>query len=246
MKRYSDGEEVALFTPTSMDSGEIPDELALREIPKLDEHDPQALADFMNRYGALAPFSGNSVRLLPPSSGAWSIGGEMEPDSLHTLGAGWVAYCVQAVRAVVAHWLAFQHGDDEGILAAWGSWAGDPPADIEDAWDRWTDHLNYALAPLAVQVGVVGPNRQHGRVPPTAGTSYTAMMVQIYNDIVTDTAWKVCENEPCRGLFARQQGRAEAGQYRTSGVIYCSKSCARAQTQRNHRRRAAAKKGASQ
>jgi hypothetical protein len=48
-----------------------------------------------------------------------------------------------------------------------------------------------------------------------------------------------CHNERCNRLFVRQQGRAKQGQYRTTGVKYCSDYCARAQGQRELRKRKA-------
>ena len=58
-----------------------------------------------------------------------------------------------------------------------------------------------------------------------------------YNHIVERAAYLTCANEPCGRTFVRQEGRAEHGQYRTKGVKYCSATCARAQAQRELRRR---------
>jgi hypothetical protein len=62
---------------------------------------------------------------------------------------------------------------------------------------------------------------------------------ELYNDIVAQTEYKTCANERCGRLFVLQHGRAVHGQHRTSGVKYCSPACARAQNQRNYRRRQA-------
>jgi hypothetical protein len=48
---------------------------------------------------------------------------------------------------------------------------------------------------------------------------------------------KTCANEACRKEFRWQEGRSESDQYRAKGVIYCSNLCARAQYQREKRRR---------
>ena len=66
---------------------------------------------------------------------------------------------------------------------------------------------------------------------------YGVCCLQLYNHIVEEAPYKECANETCRRLFVRQRGRAEHGQYRTIGVKYCSRDCARAQAQREHRRR---------
>jgi hypothetical protein len=75
-------------------------------------------------------------------------------------------------------------------------------------------------------------------------TAYSAMMLEIVNDIATGTAWRRCANETYPNLFARQQGRAEYDQNRTKGVRYCSNLCAKAQVERERRRRRAPEKGA--
>lgn len=48
---------------------------------------------------------------------------------------------------------------------------------------------------------------------------------------------KECANETCDRWFRFQEGGARLGQYRSTGVIYCSVKCARAQAMREYRRR---------
>lgn len=66
---------------------------------------------------------------------------------------------------------------------------------------------------------------------------YPICALELYKHIVEDTDYSVCQNETCGRLFVRQQGRAQYGQHRTRGVLYCTNSCARAQAQRAYRRR---------
>ena len=66
---------------------------------------------------------------------------------------------------------------------------------------------------------------------------YSICCLEIYNHLVEQTSYRRCRNERCGRLFVRQVGRAKFGQYRTRGVLYCSASCARAQAQRELRRR---------
>ncbi|MGX1762922.1 hypothetical protein ACWIG5_39560, partial [Streptomyces lydicus] len=64
--------------------------------------------------------------------------------------------------------------------------------------------------------------------------------LQLYNHLAEDATIRTCANETCGRDFVRQRGRAEYGQNRTSGIKYCTRECARAQAQREHRRRKAA------
>jgi alpha-galactosidase len=51
-----------------------------------------------------------------------------------------------------------------------------------------------------------------------------------------------CENETCGRVFVHQLGGAQHGQYRSTGLQYCSPKCARMQVQRRYRRRVQADK----
>jgi hypothetical protein len=48
---------------------------------------------------------------------------------------------------------------------------------------------------------------------------------------------RLCANETCNRWFVFQDGRAEKAQHRKTGVLYCTDKCARAQAQREYRRR---------
>jgi hypothetical protein len=71
---------------------------------------------------------------------------------------------------------------------------------------------------------------------------YAICCLELYNHIVERATYRRCENEPCGRLFVRQRGRAEQGHYRSEGIKYCSKHCARAKAQRQFRARKAAQR----
>jgi hypothetical protein len=68
-------------------------------------------------------------------------------------------------------------------------------------------------------------------------TLYSAAMLQLVNDLAANETVRTCANETCHRRFVRQLGRSEYGGHRRSGTLYCSSNCARAQYQREKRRR---------
>jgi hypothetical protein len=66
---------------------------------------------------------------------------------------------------------------------------------------------------------------------------YSICCLELFNLIVRDTGLAQCANERCQRMFGLQEGRSQKGRHRSVGVKYCSLSCARAQAQRDYRRR---------
>lgn len=111
----------------------------------------------------------------------------------------------------------------------------DPPKDTEEAFDFLVGAINGAM--VGVSARLITESHLVG------ATVYVAAVAQMFNHIAANVDFKICANQPCGRAFVHQvDGLAEYGQYRSEGVIYCSNRCARAQAQREYRRRQAAKK----
>ena len=95
---------------------------------------------------------------------------------------------------------------------------------------NWDGPVTAGTFELGPQVETLPQSKQSAKL-------YHLCCLELYNHIVEGATYRTCANEPCGRTFVRQQGRAEHGQYRTKGVKYCSASCARAQAQRELRRR---------
>ena len=66
---------------------------------------------------------------------------------------------------------------------------------------------------------------------------YSILCLELFNHMAEASEYRVCANETCGRFFVRQSGRALHGQHRSKGVKYCSAECAKAQAQRQYRRR---------
>ncbi|MGW6483804.1 hypothetical protein ACWGDS_39160 [Streptomyces sp. NPDC055059] len=156
-----------------------------------------------------------------------------------------VSIYVREAQEAVSTWMACQreggldalieHEINEEKLAE--VHAGDP--DIQDfdqprALELWLrlGQLKHSLH-AALPVFSIGIGNLTDRRP----TIYSVAYLQLYNHIAEKATIRECANETCRRSFVRQRGRAEYGQNRTSGIKYCTRECARAQAQRELRRR---------
>ena len=103
--------------------------------------------------------------------------------------------------------------------------------------------LTRGLSPFHPQVhlerersGTPVPDRKEwtsgGTVP-----LYATCCLELYNHLAQNATYRYCANQTCQRLYVRQTGRAEHGQHRQHGTLYCSTHCARAQAQRNYRTR---------
>jgi hypothetical protein len=176
-------------------------------------------------------------RLLPKDA-HWH-GDEAERDQVWTnvsgvpVHAAEVAIRVRAVQRATDHLIAYRNRDP--VERAWRE------CDDEiEAWQRFTEITGAALAEFHVRVEV----HPEPQLPPDElnigapyATLYSVAMLQLVNDLAEEVPYLRCANETCGRLFARQRGRTTYGGNRMRGVMYCSNTCARAQYQREKRRR---------
>jgi hypothetical protein len=145
---------------------------------------------------------------------------------------------LKTARALAGVWSRATLGEDPSD--AWAA-EGLPAARESDCWPRFTEALNVGLTPLRAHIEHAAPLGDGGSFLfglPQVGL-YSAVCRQIFNLVVQQPAARHCENATCGRVFVHQLGGSKYGQHRSKGLRFCSPSCARAETQRQYRRRKA-------
>jgi hypothetical protein len=245
--------------PPGYEYVEVPPELYLRQFRDTPIDDLDALAELC-KLGEMMPFGRLPYAdLLPKDNWQWQTmiarfsvetgfywgGDEEERDevsrrhldasrSLHPVHAAEVALRVRLMRRATNHFLAYLDG--EPLAPAWPDCTDDL-----DAWRRFITVTGAALRDFQVRVDVevVGqsPPAHDLQVGEVETTTYSAAMLQLVNDLAANETVRRCANEACGRPYVRQLGRSAYGGHRRSGTLYCSSTCARAQYQREKRRR---------
>lgn len=226
----------------------LPDELVLRGLQSLNLDDEQAVVEFTNAYGG--ELGRQPPHLHQFGDGDLPLFDGFEDERWDR--RGWdvwpvvptIARLLRAARAAANHWEAYQNGDDP-----WEAWWAEgfnhrmnagSPASWATAWMSFERVLTVGLSPLAPHVHVALPVARGGAPvvePWRAVGLFTGLVAQVFNVVAEGERIRRCQNATCEQKFARQHGRARKGVSRTTGVLYCSHSCAKAQAQREYRRR---------
>jgi hypothetical protein len=248
------------------DLAEVPPELYLRQFRDTPAADLDALAElcklgFIRPVSHYRPYSDLPIYIrnqwiqaladvetrLWPDQRHW-YGDETERDEVerrhpapYAVHAAEAALRVRSVQRATSHLLAHLAG--EPLAPAWRNCRDDL-----GAWDSFIRLTDAALRDFHVRVRV--EVESNGEPTPkndpaeTYTTLYSAAMLQLVNDLAANETVHRCANETCRRPFVRQLGRSTYGGHRRTGTLYCSNTCARAQYQREKRRRdRAARKG---
>ncbi|MFI0453695.1 hypothetical protein [Actinomadura sp. 6N118] len=231
---------------------ELPDDFYLRELVETPHDDLEAAADLFRRYGRLFSLDHDDLDLRHneeliekvaafPRSPADAD--SRKPGGVHR---DQINLYLDLAHASVETLLATQRpGGLEELVepdateenrAALHAQAPDLVPTLESyrelliqlRLDDLEETMRAALSDFSIGFGDLADRRP---------TVYSVSFLQMYNHLAEGAHIRRCSNETCRQHFVRQRGRAEYGQYRTSGVKYCSRECARAQAQRELRRR---------
>jgi hypothetical protein len=253
---------------------DIPSELAIRELQEVDLNDRDAICAFLREFGMVIPQRESVSGSVPDAVDLEEVADRLLDArcvALHALAvlkqedvrAPWIEHYKFPMprRLPKGGWQTVARDTPEATLEAIKK-----IFTVDDAWAYFIDSLNAGLeafAPhmeyyatyaeefggtaYAEKIGTTGYG-EIGRIPMPFGRPvpdlYSGLCGQVFNLLAEGLPVRGCANETCEQEFVRQRDRAEHGQYRTTGVLYCSRACARAQVKRVARRGARDRKNA--
>ncbi len=246
--------ERGIYASPHVDGGstpvDLPPDFAIREVLDVDMTSEREQVDFASRWGPPTGYGGELAFRNPFLSDIASpyiraikeAKARLGRDDLVSL-AG-IDLGLRILRSLARHLLAHLEGQgDEAIIAAWADAAThstENPVDLNYAWFLWDYYINRGLRVFTVHVRTDNPVYPTDLLRPPA-LLYDACCLQLTHYVASEATVVRCANERCRRPFTRQRGRAreDYGQHRSRGVRYCSHLCAKAQSERDRRRRRA-------
>ena len=256
-----DGDLLKLDLGAAMVTHEIPDELYLRELFELDLSNEDAVLAFIHLYGRLGHpaqpvrrAKGGEVVHAPDGQVIRELGVDL-PNNKDLPWDDWWTEVDNSVEDLgkVEKGLFFQDGLQH--IDTFRGWAlafkrltrlyqnhqmRQASASEMDMLGRILTDLLRPFAPVLDVVEIADAEAKDWspfRDTYLAPRLENVLALQIFDHIAATDVYQMCANENHGGLFVRQRGRAEVGQYRTRGVLYCSRACAQAQSSRNYRLR---------
>ena len=236
----------------------VPSELYLRQVLDVDLDDPEAILNFYNRFGMLGVWKVIYQPLHPLAA----IVAAATTDAERASGVRTFEHVdefrfhASGLRLAVEIYRLYTLGNLE--VADWplrtdSRWSGEwryriglPRIDSGvDALRFLADATWKHLEPFHPWLAISAPVREGQDTttlePQDALWSpdlLNVLWLQFYNHVATGETYKRCQNESCGRMFVYQTSdRAKHGQRWTTGVMYCSDLCAKAQAQRAYRRR---------
>jgi hypothetical protein len=227
----------------------LPEDFCLRECLATDPHDLDAVFDLVSTWGRLTPLESHLrspfdslpsgldglIPLLADETNRQALSRLAQstrtqgPSSPRAHSLLLEAHYLRVLHALTGH--AIRSAASEPPLEAWtqaGFRIDDP-----DPWGAFVMTMNAALKPFSVHVRYPGADA----LLDTPST-YEVAVLQLAQLIAEDRQVRRCANERCTRIFTRQRGRAKYDKTgHSTGVLYCSAQCAKAQAERVRRAR---------
>jgi hypothetical protein len=206
-----------------------------------------------HRYGVLEHMRAASVDDSIELVRQGGVGSDREKTS-----ASWTGYTlrgqlamISVFQAVVENWVTIMDDAWGGAIdaldvlvpvqlqAPWVSRGLPTPESIIELLDTLTELVTAVAGSVRPHIEVAHPELErlktaHGRPIPDVTT---VLCLQLMRFVARGAPAQRCVNETCGRLFTRHRGRSQYGQTKSTAIMYCSSNCARAQAQREYRRR---------
>lgn len=212
----------------------LPDDFVIREVVEATD-----AVRFMREWGLLARAQ-DELRSLPdadrPTIPASAGVGTRRAPGISLLAA---EHHLRVLRALARHYLADAEGDEAGVVEAWAAEGLTPAQDAWTPWWWWTNHVNAALRAFPMYVDFTDPEERVHLLQTPSPTTYEVAVLQLAQMATGGRKVLRCANERCRKAFTRQRSarRQYPGTEHATGLKYCSRECAKAQSERDRRAR---------